>query len=112
VRESRPRIRRRSDEAGILDLFEFAVFSAEFGTNKPDPSIFRHALDSMAVDAGDAWYVGDKPNRDVCGAHGVGMKAVLVDSAHHEHINDAPENVPDLRIADISELPGLLKTLT
>jgi len=106
------RIRRRFDEAGIRTLFEFTVFSAEFGANKPDPAIFRHALDSMALDAGDVWYVGDKPNRDVCGAHSVGMTAVLVDSAHHEHINDAPENIPDLRIEDISELPSLLKTLT
>ena len=106
------RIRRRFDEAGIRTLFEITVFSAEFGANKPDPAIFRHALDSMALDGGDTWYVGDKPNRDVCGAHSVGMTAVLVDSAHHEHINDAPENVPDLRIEDISELPSLLKTIT
>lgn len=95
-------------EGGILDLFEFMVFSAEFGMNKPDPSIFRHALDSMGITAGQAWYVGDKPHRDVCGAHSVGMKAVLVDSTYHDRIQDAPENQPDMLIPDISALPGFL----
>lgn len=95
-------------EGGILDLFEFMVFSAEFGMNKPDPSIFRHALDSMALPAERAWYVGDKPHRDVCGAHGVGMTAVLVDSIYHGRIHDAPENEPDLMIPDISALPDVL----
>ena len=96
---------------GILDLFEFMVFSAEFGMNKPDPSIFQHALDTMKVDAARAWYVGDKPHRDVCGAHGVGMTAVLVDGPYDHRTKDSPAHVPDLRIRDISELPGVLVTL-
>jgi FMN phosphatase YigB (HAD superfamily) len=104
-------IRERLQQAGILSLFEFTVFSAEFGANKPAPAIFRHALEAMKLDAGDAWYVGDKPNRDVCGAHSVGMKAVLVDSKHHKHIDDAPENVPDFRIATIADLPAFLERL-
>ena len=96
-------------EGGILDLLEFMVFSAEFGMNKPDPSIFRHALDSMAIRAERAWYVGDKPHRDVGGAHRVGMTAVLVDSTYHGRIHDAPENEPDLKVPDISALPDVLR---
>ncbi len=101
-------IRMRLAEAGVLPLFEIAVFSAELGINKPDPRIFRHALDAMSLAPDRAWYVGDKPNRDVCGAHSVGMKAVLVDSAHHKHIEDAPENVPDFKIGTIADLPAFL----
>ena len=95
-------------EGGILDLFEFMVFSAEFGTNKPDPAIFRHALDAMNLDARRAWYVGDKPHRDVCGAHGVGMTAVLVDGPYEHRTNDSPAHQPDIRVRDISELPAVL----
>ncbi len=104
-------IRERFREAGVHDLFDVLVFSAEFGANKPDPAIFRHALASMALEPHQAWYVGDKPQRDICGAHGVGMTAVLVDSKHAEHIHAAPENVPDLRVANISALPDILKRL-
>lgn len=102
-------IRKHFQAAGILEYFEVTVFSAEFGINKPAPSIFQYALDSMRVDAQQAWYVGDKPQRDVLGAHGVGMTAVLVDSAHVGHVNDGPEYVPDLRIRDIAALPEILR---
>ncbi|MBN2309828.1 MAG: HAD-IA family hydrolase [Candidatus Hydrogenedentes bacterium] len=104
-------LRRHFEAAGILEFLEFAVFSAEFGMNKPHPSIFRHALDAMGLQSRRAWYVGDKPQRDVCGAHGVGMTAVLVDSAHADRAGDAPENEPDLRIADIAALPKVLRGL-
>jgi FMN phosphatase YigB (HAD superfamily) len=96
---------------GIYDLFEFMVFSAEFGANKPDPRIFRHALDAMKLDPAQAWYVGDKPHRDVCGAHGVGMTAVLVDGPYEHRANDSPAHVPDLRIRDIGELPRVLSRI-
>lgn len=95
-------------DGGILDLFECMVFSAEFGANKPDPAIFRHALGAMALDPAHAWYVGDKPHRDVCGAHAVGMTAVLVDGPYAHRVNDTPAHVPDLRIRDVSELPAIL----
>jgi HAD superfamily hydrolase (TIGR01662 family) len=98
-------------QAGIYDLFEVMVFSSEFGLNKPSPAIFLHALESMGIAADGAWYIGDKPHRDVNGAHAAGMTAVLVDSAYHHRIHDAPENVPDLRIPDISHLPAYLRRM-
>lgn len=105
------RLREHFHRAGILDLFETTVFSADFGVNKPHPAIFRYALDQLGVPPEQAWYVGDKPQRDVCGAHGVGMTAILVDSTHGERVHDAPENRPDLRIPTIAALPDILRRL-
>ena len=102
------RIRRHFRESGIYDFFDGLVFSGDFGVNKPHPSIFQHVLDEMRVEAARAWYVGDKPKRDVSGAHSVGMTAVLVDSAHAGHAHDAPENVPDVRIHTMADLPDLV----
>lgn len=104
-------LREQFERAGIMPYFEFTVFSAEYGVNKPDPRIFHHALDGMGLLPSETWYVGDKPHRDVCGAHGAGMTAVLVESRHWKHIDDAPENRPDVRIGDLSELPGILRAL-
>ena len=104
-------LRQHFDRNGILRLFEFTVFSGEFGVNKPDPRIFHRALEAMNAVAEDAWYVGDKPQRDMCGAHAVGMTAVLVDSRHHHRIEDAPENRPDLKIGNIADLPSVLEAL-
>jgi len=97
---------------GILERLETTVFSAEFGWNKPHPGIFAHALDAMGVDPRDAWYVGDRPDRDVCGAHGAGMTAVLVNSAHVDAMTKAPENRPDLWVTNIASLPGIVARLS
>lgn len=106
------RLKRHLVQAGIGALFECMVFSGDVGPHKPDPAIFRNALNRMGIEPARAWYVGDKPERDVCGAHGVGMTAVLVDSAHAHHSHDAPENVPDLRIPNISVLTETLEQLS
>jgi HAD superfamily hydrolase (TIGR01509 family) len=101
-------LRRNFDKAGILEHFDAVVFSAEAGVNKPDPRIFDEALGIIGVEANDAWFVGDKPQRDALGAHRAGMTAVLVDSEHVHRMNDGPEYVPEIRIKDISELPDAL----
>ncbi|MBX7257009.1 MAG: HAD family hydrolase [Candidatus Hydrogenedentes bacterium] len=98
-------------EAGIFDAFDVLVFSAEFGMNKPDTSIFTCALDAMNVAPNRAWYVGDKPHRDVCGARRVGMTSVLVDGPHLNHLGDGDDHWPELMIPDISALPGLLEMM-
>lgn len=98
-------------EAGILDAFDVLVFSAEFGMNKPDSSIFLRALNAMEIAPNRAWYVGDKPHRDVCGARRVGMTAVLVDGPHTNHLGDGEDHWPELMIPDISALPKLLEMI-
>ncbi|MEA3365550.1 MAG: HAD family hydrolase [Candidatus Hydrogenedentes bacterium] len=97
--------------AGIVEYFDAVVFSAEAGVNKPDPRIFEMALDMMDTPPERAWFVGDKPERDVLGAHRAGMTAVLVDSKHVARMHDSPEHMPDARIRDISELPELCGSL-
>jgi len=105
-------LREHFRRGGIADLFEYMIFSGDFFVNKPDPRIFQHVLDAMHLDARDAWYIGDKPQRDICGAHAAGIFAVLVDSPHHAHIHDRPENVPDLIIKNLGDtiLNSVLRT--
>ncbi|GMW01015.1 MAG: hypothetical protein AMXMBFR84_21520 [Candidatus Hydrogenedentota bacterium] len=103
--------RAHFEREGIMPYFEFTVFSADFGMNKPDASIFRHALDSMRLSPAEAWYIGDKPHRDVCGANGVGMTSVLVDSIYTDRILDGEVFWPDIMIPDIGALPALVREL-
>jgi putative hydrolase of the HAD superfamily len=55
---------------------DFVVSSADVGARKPDPRIFRAALDLLHVPAEDVWFVGDTLDKDVRGAAAVGMKPV------------------------------------
>jgi putative hydrolase of the HAD superfamily len=50
--------------------------SADVGARKPDPEIFRAALDRLGVPAADVWFVGDSWERDVRGAAAAGMRPI------------------------------------
>ncbi len=61
---------------GIGACVDVLVVSAELGIAKPDPRIFRAALDRAGVGADDAVMIGDSWENDVVGARGVGMRTV------------------------------------
>jgi putative hydrolase of the HAD superfamily len=85
---------------GLLDAFEFVVDSGEVGVEKPDPRIFRMALERMGVSAGDALYVGDLYEVDVVGARAAGLEAALLDpSGEHRR----PDVTTVTSIADLAD---------
>lgn len=55
---------------------DFVVSSADLKARKPDPAIFRAALDRLHVPASQVWFVGDSFEKDVYGAAAVGMRPV------------------------------------
>ena len=59
---------------GVAERLDVAVFSSEIGRRKPDPAIFRHALDALGVAPENALMVGDKVAIDIAGAKALGMK--------------------------------------
>lgn len=97
------------DHWGLNRLFDVRVYSSEVGVAKPHPRIFQVALGRLGVAAQDAVYVGDRLVPDVGGAHGVGMKAVLIEVAHREETH--PAIVPDARVKELPELLDVLPAL-
>lgn len=97
---------RVCDDAGIRSLFSVLVDSAEVGCSKPDPRIFRAALEALGVEPAAATFVGDSLQRDMVGARGVGMRHIwLVGAA-------APAAAPccrdDRQIRALGELETIL----
>lgn len=72
---------------GLDDLFEVVVCTDEHGRRhrKPHPLGFRVALASLGVPATACVMVGDRPGKDVVGAHRVGMVAIRVRQGEHAH---------------------------
>jgi putative hydrolase of the HAD superfamily len=64
--------------AGLRNCFDVVLDSALVGVEKPDPAIFRAALDALGVAPAEALYVGDLYDVDVVGARAAGMEAVLL----------------------------------
>lgn len=66
------------ERTDLRRLVDAVVISAELGVAKPDPAIFRAALERLGVPADGALHVGDSVEHDVAGARAAGIEAVLV----------------------------------
>ena len=64
--------------AGLLDLVDDAISSAEAGAAKPDPAPFRAALQAAGCQPHEAVHVGDSAENDVAGARAAGVRPVLL----------------------------------
>jgi putative hydrolase of the HAD superfamily len=69
------------DRLGVGDRFGVVAASAVVGAGKPDPAIFRYALDALGVAPAAALHCGDLPAYDCAGAAAAGVRAVLIDRA-------------------------------
>jgi putative hydrolase of the HAD superfamily len=64
------------ERQGLIDRLDTIVLSSEVGKRKPHPAIFERALGELAVEPGEALFVGDRLGADVLGASRIGMSTV------------------------------------
>jgi putative hydrolase of the HAD superfamily len=83
--------------------FEGIFIEGEFGCGKPDPRVFRAALDAVGAAPRDAWVVGDNLEWEVAPARALGMGSVWVD-ARARGLPPDPPAVPDRVVRSIAEL--------
>jgi len=95
--------RAKISRFGLAQYFDNIVIEGEFGNGKPDRRVFEHALTTAAIEATDAWHVGDNLYADIGGAQGVGIHAVWI---HRERLEmkETPAAVPDRIIGHLAEL--------
>ncbi len=86
------------------------VDSAVAGVAKPDPRVFRPALDALGVDPAGAVYVGDSRAYDVDGARAAGLRPLHFDPFgacttpwEHEHVTGLGDVV---RLVVDAEVPS------
>jgi putative hydrolase of the HAD superfamily len=65
----------------VDDMFEVIVDSSAVGMRKPDPRIYRMALDQLGVAAERSVFLDDAPG-NITAARAVGMAAILVEDDH------------------------------
>ncbi len=89
------------EPAGVTELVDGVVTSAEVGAPKPSPRVFERALAIAGAAPSEALHVGDKVDNDVEGAAAAGVRAVLV-----QREGEPPAGVEAIR--SLQELPALL----
>ncbi len=80
----------------LAGYFDSITYSQEAGANKPDPVIFRLALDRAGCGPEETMHVGNTYDADVLGARNAGIAPVLVDRDDRQPDADCPR-VRDLR---------------
>lgn len=89
---------------GPLPGVTLVVDSALVGVAKPDPAIFRPALEALGTAAARTLYVGDTVHADVHGAVAAGMPVVQLDPY------DLHADFDHVRLPDVGALADLLLT--
>lgn len=95
-------LERLLDRLGVRELFDVRVISGIEGLEKPDPRIFRMAMERAGVEPVRSVYVGDNPEFDVDPARAVGMFPVLIDR------RDRYPDAPGPKISSLEALPSVL----
>ncbi|MFD0793150.1 YjjG family noncanonical pyrimidine nucleotidase [Mucilaginibacter litoreus] len=85
------------------EYFANIIISEDVGVNKPDPQIFRHAIELAGGTIEESVMIGDSIEADIRGAMGVGMDAIYFNPFHL----DKPADVT-LQIHHLKELTQIL----
>jgi len=99
-------VRRHLDRLGLLEGLAVQIFSDEVGVPKPDPRVFRAALEPLGVTPERAMHVGDLRRTDVAGGRAVGMATVRI-SGRHDDGSELPD--ADHVVRSHAELAALLE---
>lgn len=97
------------DRWELRPFFEVIATSAGLGLRKPDPGIFRFALDRLGVPPAAAVMIGDTPEADILGANHIGLYSIWV-TRRAVRSDPAPAR-PDATVARLDEIPALLAAL-
>ncbi|MGD0675956.1 MAG: HAD family hydrolase [Polyangiaceae bacterium] len=92
------------DRVGLRRSVDAVIDSGVVGVEKPDPKIFRVALERFGVDPSRALHLGDIVAIDVVGARASGMRAALVDP--YDHFGGLHLDVP--RVAGVREVASAI----
>ncbi len=104
---------RKLSALGLADSFDAVVFSDLMGREawKPSPRPFEAVLARLAAPPARALYVADNPGKDFLGPRRLGMATVRVrpkGGYYSQCEPPTPDHAPDVEIADIGLLEGLI----
>ncbi len=96
------RLRMILEHLGLSKFFRHVFISSELGADKPNPLIYRRALEIAGISAGEALHAGDDPERDWKGAADAGLAVFKLDRPK----NSLRDLLTDARLVGTGGLRG------
>ena len=100
--------RTKIEKFGLEPLFDLILIEGEVGFGKPDPRVYKLALDRLSLSPADVWMAGDNLEWDVVQPQRLGIFSIWI----HPSGNGQPRSGsarPDCIIRSLSELKSLLQ---
>ena len=94
------------DLLNIRHYFKELIISAEVGIQKPNPEIYRLALERLGFDAAQTLFIGDHPVNDIWGAGKAGIAGIWLRRNHQW--DELLDLTPWKTINELDELRGIL----
>ncbi len=100
-------------ESALSQIFDTAVFSCDAGYLKPDPEIYREALQRMQVNPEQCMFIGDGGSDELKGAKEAGIITVLAGyyMKRDEERLTSLKKWADYYVTDIKELLSVIQSL-
>jgi putative hydrolase of the HAD superfamily len=71
--------REKIERFDLEHRFDHIQIEGEFGQGKPEPAVYRHALERLGVAPSEAWMVGDNYEWEVVAPLSIGMAGIWYD---------------------------------
>ncbi|AZS15981.1 HAD family hydrolase [Paenibacillus lutimineralis] len=97
------------DQLGLRPFFDTIIVSGDIDIKKPDPRIYRTALERLGTAAEETIIVGDHPRNDIWGAANIGIRGVWLRRAHGWNA-DLQGGKPWHEIYELNELISLIRS--
>ena len=94
------------ERCGLEGIFQFIIFSQEYGVEKPDPKIFQITLEKAGCSKQELLHVGDSLETDITGAIKAGINCVWLNRRSLK--NNLGVKI-DYEISSLLELLEILK---
>jgi len=96
-------------ELGLAPPFSLHLSAASVGAAKPDPAMYRQALQHAGVAPAEAVHIGDHPQEDIAAAQSLGMRTIWVNRQGREW--PLPQRA-DAEVSTFNDLPALIGRLS
>ena len=86
----------KMEVSGLNPYFTQVIISEDVGVNKPNPTIFEHALARAAAEKHESIMIGDSLEADIRGAQAFGLKAIFFNPLNVEKPADVTWQISNL----------------